>query len=112
MTGAQLSGIAGDVSEMSKEQMEIFMEKVAGPAFEESVEAFGLVQDWADDKAPIVLAKAKGRYQRVGRRAVRQGQHPRVEDPCRGDPGSLRGDPCHHRSGRRDDGATGVGPRR
>ena len=59
MTGAQLSGIAGDVSEMSKEQMEIFMEKVAGPAFEESVEAFGLVQDWADDKAPIVLAKAK-----------------------------------------------------
>ena len=35
------------------------MEKVACPAFEESVEAFGLVQDWADDKAPIVLAKAK-----------------------------------------------------
>ena len=59
MTGAQLSGIAADVSEMSKERMETFMEKVAGPAFEESVEAFGLVQDWADDKAPIVLAKAK-----------------------------------------------------
>ena len=62
LTGAQLSGIAEEVADMTAEQMETFMDQVGGPAFEASVEAFGQVQDWADDKAPIVLAKAKAAW--------------------------------------------------
>ena len=59
MTGQQVSALAGKAHGMTKDHFEAFVDKVADPAFDASVEAFGQAKSWSAKKVPILTAKVE-----------------------------------------------------